>query len=233
MLINQKAIYIKPPELPQKNYITSFDIFPMFSEQMKDVRINYFLKDTLFFDFDYSLRKRIVLQVDTQKINLAENHRVVSKIEVKPETVYVYGAAKSIKTLPDTMRILLPFENIQGEFEETVPIDTFDHAVLKLNYSEVTIKFNTKKLERKEIMVKVVKENFLSNYKLSQDSVAVIYYVDPEKEASSDGHIQAVANFNFRKKNKITLQVSGLPDNAADVELPKLTVIKKKSMSVE
>jgi hypothetical protein len=229
LLINQKPVFIKPLELPRKNYITSGDIFQLFSEQLSDIKINYFLQDTLFFEFDYVSRRNIFLKPDTHNLHLAADYRIIGKIEIKPDSIYCTGPAGYIKSLPDTMLLHLPFDNVAGSFEETVPVDGFLNASAKLNHPEVLIKFETKKLEKRIKQIRVIKENFPQNYRLSQDSIAFVYYVDPDKKEPDEGDFIVVADFSTRFKNGIKLHTGHVPDYVEDYERPGHMTLKKLS----
>ena len=224
--LRQRFIYIKPAELPKKNYLTSYEMFPAFSEQLNNVKINYFLKDTIYFNFDNLLKKKITVVVDSLGIDFATNHRVVGNIEVNPKNIYSSGPASMVKEISDTFKLKLPFENVSGEFEETIPLDTAGLSYLKFSTTEVTVAFETKLLEKRQRELPIIKQNFPSNYKLVSDTITFVYYIDPDNAISKSENFKIVADFKKRNKNVITPQLI-LPEYVKNFETPISLQLKK------
>lgn len=225
---NRKPVYIKPEELPKTRYITSEEVFPLFSDQLSDLKINYFLQDTLYFEFDRVSGKKIYLKLDTHSIALAPNYRLIGNMEVNPPFVYCSGPAKFIKLLPDSLSIELPTETIQGDFEEFIPITGIANPAITLSHKEVLVKFEARNVERMVKNIKIKKRSFPTNYKLNKDSIAFVFYIDPDnKEALAGDTISITADFSKKSGNKLIPTLEHLPEYIEDYEQPAQLVIRK------
>lgn len=150
--INSEPIVYHLERLPRKEYITASQLTPLVVRQLTDLKINYLITDTLFFDFDKLKRKKIRIVVDTSKLNLASSWYLVSPIQISPDTLFVEGPASLIKELADSIIIEPSGEEIRGDYEESIKISetSFDKRINLLN-RDVKIRFTAAKFEKESV----------------------------------------------------------------------------------
>ncbi len=213
---NQRPIFIKPTDLPKKNFITSYEIFPLFADQLKDVKINYFLKDTIHLDFDFIAHKKVKLFIYKDSIPLANGSRIVSPILIQPDHLTFAGSSSQLKGFPDSLAIKVNEEGIQGGFEEIIPVEDSLQKKFKVSHAEVLVKFETETFETVQWTTPVTKINYPKNVKSSPDSVEVIVYL--KNKSDKVDNCKVVADYKNRKANKIPLRLEK-PDIVKDYQL--------------
>ncbi len=83
-----------------------------------DVRLNYIVTDTLRINIDGVLEKQVRVVVDSNNVDLEENHWITSPIALQPNFVTLHGPASVVGQASDTLTINLP----DREIDETLRI---------------------------------------------------------------------------------------------------------------
>lgn len=184
--IENKPIYLKPANLPEKGYITSSELFPVISTQIQDIRINYVVLDTLFFDFENLASKRVQLIIDSTKLSLAENYKLTTPVFINPDSITLLGPQPLIDSLRDSLFVVLPQKEVKGEFEEEIKIDLGMGPNLKVSNNTVKVRFEAYPFVQKSMILPFKKVSFPEDsiISLSDSTVILTYYVQEGKKTS-------------------------------------------------
>jgi len=116
------------------------------AEQVKKLRVNYVVADTLDMHFDKRLTKTVQLVADSLHINLAPRYMVSSVINLTPRTLQVEGPSQLVRGLPDTVLVRIPRKRIMDNYDEELPLNPFRHPLLHTSADRVTVSFEVGEL---------------------------------------------------------------------------------------
>lgn len=163
-------------------YLTAGQLYPAINEQLRDVRLNYIIMDTMYLSFEQRVQRKVPLKVDSQNISLAENYRIVGDIKVDPDSVEFEGAESRLNALPKFILLSVPGKNIQNHYENTITLDYPNVPFVRLIDNQVNISFNTALFVKRARKVPVRFVNFPANEPgLIEDSVVTVSYTYNEQ----------------------------------------------------
>jgi len=116
------------------------------AEQIKRLKVNYVVADTVDIAFDRRVTKTILLRVDSTSLNLAPGYAVSSVINVTPGSVAVTGPQRLVRGLPDTLRLRIPRKRIVDNYDEELLLTQFRHPQLRTSANRVLISFEVGQL---------------------------------------------------------------------------------------
>ncbi len=212
------------------HYLTGITMLPTVTEQLEEIRVNYILDDTLFVDFDRRVSKQIQLKVDSVNLGLAENHRITSPISLEPSSITFEGPASLINKLPNEIYIDLPTQDIDEEYNETLPLDYIQNSLITSDVSRVRVRFAVSPFVREVQRVPVQTVNFpqKNSPAMPAPEAEIQYWVrqeDANKARLQD--FRVIANYDTYnpKDSTVRLVVIMRPGFAREVT-PLIPVIK-------
>ncbi len=116
------------------------------SDQIKHLKVNYVVADTLEMSFDHRMTKTVRLLPDSTHIDLLPRFVVSSVINLTPSTLTVQGPARLIKGIPDTLMVKIPGRRISNNFDEELPISAFKHPMIQRSTDRVFVSFEVGEL---------------------------------------------------------------------------------------
>lgn len=116
------------------------------AEQVKKLRVNYVVADTLEMGFDRRTTKTIRLVADSLHINLLPRYMVSSQINLTPRTIEVTGPDRLIRGLSDTLLVKIPRKRIADNYDEDIPLNQFRHPLIRVSADRVTVSFEVGEL---------------------------------------------------------------------------------------
>ncbi|QKZ11118.1 hypothetical protein [Spirosoma sp. KUDC1026] len=142
---------IKPVDYIIKNPLTASRINMAtlaneLDDQVKKIKVNYVVSDTLDMVFDRRLTKTVRLVADSTHINLAPRFMVSSVINLTPRTIQVEGPERLVRGVPDTLVVKVPRKRIAANYDEEVPLNQFRHPLLRTSTDRVGISFEVGEL---------------------------------------------------------------------------------------
>jgi hypothetical protein len=173
----------EPVRFPLENaastkFLTRAALLPEVSEQLNQFSINFLLNDTLFLDIDERTSKTISLYVDSLAIGLEDNYRIVSPIQIAPDSVEVFGPSSFIDTLSSKYLCAVPGNRIDDNYDRFVKIGLPDEFEIYSDPLTVNVKFQVDRFDRLEIPVQVELLNFpLDSSVFIQDSIVNLQFV--------------------------------------------------------
>lgn len=152
--------YELSPEYQMKRpYLLRTELFRETEKVIENVRLEDVLKDTLNLSMDYRYKRVLRIGIDSTKLSLKKDYRVVSPVKVQPALVAVVGPKKMLKSLPNPY--LLDMRDVtirEDHFSKTFQIEI--HGVpshlLTQDEQRVHISFDVERFVQKNINVPIV-----------------------------------------------------------------------------
>ncbi|MEZ0607013.1 hypothetical protein ACAW74_00795 [Fibrella sp. WM1] len=116
------------------------------AEQIKHLKVNYVVADTLEMGFDRRITKTIRLVPDSTHIDLLPKYVVSSVINLNPSTITVQGPARLLKGFSDTMLVKIPGRRIADNYDEELPLTAFRHPLVQRSSDKVFVSFEVAEL---------------------------------------------------------------------------------------
>ena len=125
----------------QASFINAATLTDQISERFPNLHVNYVVADTFELHFEPKVRKIIPIRVDSASINVREGYVVSSIINVSPSLISIDGPLSLVKTLPDTIRISVPTQKLQTNYDENLPIPLQTSPLLEVSHRDVFVSF--------------------------------------------------------------------------------------------
>ncbi|MEM8894053.1 MAG: hypothetical protein AAGC88_05715 [Bacteroidota bacterium] len=204
-------------------FLTRSSLIPIISDQIPDLELNYLLTDTLFINVEHRAQKELVLSVDSLRVPLAANYRLVSPIKVSPDTILVEGPTSLIASLPELLKVDIPRRNISSSFDREVDIELADSRLMVALPEEVNIQFDVAEFTNVTLPVILDKVNFPddSSAYVADSIIYVNYWVMSEELNSvrpEDFTISADYTMAIPKDSAVIPILLESPPNAYDME---------------
>lgn len=116
------------------------------AEQVKKLRVNYVVADTVEMGFDRRTTKIIRLVADSLHLNLAPRYLVSSQINLTPRTIEVTGPDRLVRGLSDTLLVKIPRKRIADDYDEEIVLNQFRHPLLHVSTDRVAVSFEVGEL---------------------------------------------------------------------------------------
>lgn len=171
---------IAPVNVPLENptyvrYIKGAALYPEIADHLKDLKLNYVATDTLYFDIQKNISRRLKLEVNDSSILLEDGFRITSDITLGQDCVTVLGPEKLLLNLPNTLEVSLNKKSINRSYSEKIKIPSFDNKLIKLGSTEVEVAFEVSRFVDKQIELEVKKVGFSAEQaKLIPDKAIVL-----------------------------------------------------------
>lgn len=130
----------------QASIINTSAMTAALSEQVKNLRVNYVIADTLEMGFDRREIKTIRLIPDSSHIDLLPRYIVSSVINLTPSTITVEGPARLLRGFSDTMLVKIPGRRIADNYDEELPITALRHPLVRRSSDNVFVSFEVAEL---------------------------------------------------------------------------------------
>jgi len=132
--LNIKKAEYKLNNPSQVKHILSSSLIPNISESLENISLNYVVTDSVFFNIELKKTKSLILKFDSLSIDLRDNFKVVSGINISDEIINVTGPESLINSLPDEYLLNVNENNVSRNFNSDISIQQFG------NFSEVSPK---------------------------------------------------------------------------------------------
>lgn len=116
------------------------------AEQIKNLRVNFVVADTLELGFEQRMVRTIRLVPDSLHMNMAPRFVVTSLINVRPRTITVEGPRRLVQGIPDTLFVKIPGKRIADNYDEEILINNFRHPMLRASANRVSVSFEVGEL---------------------------------------------------------------------------------------
>ncbi len=222
--VNTSPITIDLDTPTETKFILGQSLAEPISSQLDNISLDYVVTDTLRINIDSLIRRNIIVALDTQSLRLAENYRLVSEVSVLPAQIEVDGPVSLVRQLPDTLRVQLEDEEVEGKLETTLAVPIDDER-LKVYPDEVMVNLAAELYTRVERKTPLTPVNFPedSSVYLSQDFITVSFWLPDDliSPALSQLRFQAEADLQTLNEEDSTVAVNlvDIPAIASDISI--------------
>jgi len=172
-----------PIQVPLSNptdikYLTRSFMVPLISDQLDGLKLIYVVTDTLFFDIEKKLVKRLPIKVDSVNIPLKENHRLTSAIELSNDSVTLTGPKSIMESIGDEVLINFGGNTIDGDYDDELPYQLV--RIVSANPKETNVKFDASQFLYKDLIVPIEFLNFPedSSFIAKQSEIRIYYTIN-------------------------------------------------------
>ncbi len=168
-------------------FLTRSSLIPMITDQLDGLKLTYIVTDTLYFNIEEKVVKRLPLYIDSTNVPLEENYRIISPIELYYDSVMVIGPKSTISTMNDHVQLKFDDSGIDSDFEKELGYDI--DPIIEVTPPKTVVRFDVSRFLLKELIIPI---EFL-NFPTDSSTVAVqsdikLYYTvneDFENEVNS------------------------------------------------
>ncbi len=224
---NNDPLVIEPANLPERQYITAAQLYPLINEQMRDLRLNYVVQDTLFLQFDHFQRRRVSVVLDSTTLSFAQGFYLEGRPLVIPDSVLFEGPAQLVNAIADPLHVSVPEQNLRNPYNEIVPLPYPAQPLLSVQPNEVRIKFQVAEYETFSQQVPLVVTHLPAQGQWSlSDSLITVYY-DVRRANGSFPPDSFRVTADFRRLNResiVPVELEYAPGEARNVTLQPTSV---------
>lgn len=163
ILLKNTPLYIDLEDPLKQRHIATKAIMPLVSETLRDVKVNYILEDSIYFYYDTIISRKVLVKIDSSKIQLAEDYRKTSPYFIEPDTVEITGASSLVKKFPDFLVVKPVLQNVDSDVDMFLSVGVEDSKLITFLPKDVKLRFTVKPYAKKEIPVKLIYQNFPRN----------------------------------------------------------------------
>ncbi len=195
--INSIPIKIELENPTEIGYYTRSSLLSIASEQLSELKIKSVVTDTVFINIEEKRKKTVALFVDTTAISLADNHRMISPLELFPDSIELVGPKSFIDSIGSSYELGIPTRGISSDYDREVEVRLAGGRRTSSKPEEVHVKFEVDKFERQSIEIPVDVENMPmdSSVSLDHQTVQVFYTVrSSEKQDYSEDDFAITAD---------------------------------------
>lgn len=149
--VQPAEVYIR--NLPRNNYLLGSALRPALVNAMDGLQLNFVVTDTLFFDFNARVTRRIPLQLDPSQKVTGERHAMLRPVRIDPDTIVFRGPSSLVDSLPNPFVLRLPITNLTESAKIAVPIEYDNKSLVKANITEATVSVRVRPLQQRELQV--------------------------------------------------------------------------------
>ncbi|MEP2026228.1 MAG: hypothetical protein ABJH98_00715 [Reichenbachiella sp.] len=204
--INATPINIPLDNPTEIKFLTRSSLIPMISDQLDGLRLIYVVTDTLFFNIEEKVTKKLPVYIDSISIPLSQSYRMISSISCNVDSAVVSGPKSTMNQMPEYVQLDFSNMSIDGNFEEELTYFVGEHV--KVVPPEATVKFEVSKYLAREINIPIEILDFPedSSAYLSESSIALYYTIkeDDEEEVSASD-FSVTADYSMRNMNDSTV----------------------------
>lgn len=224
MWLNPQPIQIMLDNPASQRYITKSSLTPLIADQLKDIRLNYVVTDTLFLNIERLEDKEVVLRVDSAGLPLAPGYQLTSPISLEPNVVTFTGPISYIDTLADTLYLPLhDLEDIREDYSETHSMAALAPGVVQVYPPSTDLQFKLRRYLDERRLVRIRKVNFPDERLRLADSLSVVTFRVPEEELEEVQRTGFYVEADYETFNPadstVSLQLVAYPPGVIDPSL--------------
>jgi len=121
--------------------IAGYTIQPHLAQHLSFLNLNFVVTDTITFDIQPLLSKRMDVYIDSAAISLKKAYQIISPISISPDTVKITGPDKLINSLTDSLIVKIPASDIDRNYDGNISIDLYDPRLVNFVPGEINVNF--------------------------------------------------------------------------------------------
>ena len=220
--IGAKPVIIQLDNPTEVKLLPKNNLQRIISEQMKEVTVQFILTDSLFINIEPKVSRKVVLKIDSASIQLEDDYRITSPIQLLTDTVEISGPESLVKQLRTPYLIEIEEKDLDSDFSESIKVPLPNASIMKAIPAEVEISFQVEEFKRVTYQIPIEKLNFDQNPNatLADSLVSVTFTVAESKEdliSVSDFNVTADLLLLNQSDSTVNLIPVLLPDDADNI----------------
>lgn len=235
---NRQPLSITLDNPIETKQIAGYTIQPLLSQHLGSLNLNFIVTDSVTFNIQPKKTKRMNLKVNQASIDLEELYEIIGPILLIPDTVWLTGPQNMLDTLTDTLYLKAPFENLDEDVNQQIPVNPFNKNLVSADPPEVKIQFDVSRMINYQQSFKIELVNFPmdSSVMISPAQVVLNFKIQEEfLDIFPETDFMIIADFNNANKqdSTVSLELIETPfyveDVTMDTTLVKLVYAKEKN----
>lgn len=187
--INATPINIPLDNPTEIKFLTRSSLIPMISDQLDGLRLIYVVTDTLFFNIEKKVTRKLPVYIDSISIPLSQSFRMISPITCNIDSAVVSGPKSTMEQMTPFVQLDFSNMSIDGNFDDELGYFVGEHVIVEP--AEATVKFQVAKYLAREISIPIELLDFPQDSSaFLADNEITLYYtikeVDEDEVSASD-----------------------------------------------
>jgi hypothetical protein len=222
-------ILITPENPVSTKYFTRASLLPFIRNHLGQFQINFLYTDTIYIDIDRKISKKVTLNIDSTAISLDENYRMVSPIQIEPDTAIIYGPTSFIDTLQRTITIPIESNEIDRNFDRFISLGLPDAFNISSDPNTINVTFEVERFDDLQLNIELEPLNFPADSSAypSLEEVNVSFTVQRSlDEDFFTEDFKVIIDYDMINKADSTSPAILMiyPENALDIEIEPDTI---------
>lgn len=218
---------IKPLEIPLADplepSVSANSYRALISERLDEFQLNFIVTDSLHFNIDKLINKKMRLVIDSTNASLADDYYMVSPITQSYDSADFLGPSSMVEYLPDSFLIKIPENDIDEDYNGTVQIETGSDDLFKVTPPAIDISFQVRKFVRESQEVQAELLNFPSDssWFVEDPMVQISYLTRSDKPETDSLQFEVFLDLKRMVLLDSTIQpiIKDFPKNVLDIRI--------------
>lgn len=229
---NMNPMNIALNEPDNSTYMLTSQLRAELSRNLDPVGINFLIQDSLKYDIQPRVERRLLLMFDPTGVQLDADYRLSGSFRLNPDSITVEGPERIVHELPADLMIKASIEGVDGDFKGEISLPALPEFV-QAKREKVTLSFEVMQYLKMTESKTVQLVNFPDDTWQTNPEVVQVEYELGEAvfDATDTSRISVIADYNRWNPQDSTLlleviQRESLIENIT-LSSPTVKVIKK------
>ncbi|MBA9078448.1 hypothetical protein [Rufibacter quisquiliarum] len=152
--------------LPYVKSVPGTALRPAISSVLDGLALNFVATDSIAFDFDRLVTRKVPITVDSTQLQIDSGFAFAGPIVIRPDSVTFVGPERIIEQFPSPYPLAVPTASLKAPYKGELSLTHDFTKLVKADVSEAEVEFNVLALERQEVAVPPLLQNFPPGYRL-------------------------------------------------------------------
>lgn len=186
----------------QANFQLTSPLRGQLSPLLEGLGLNFILADTLYYDIEPIVTRRLPIAFDSISVILEDNHRITSPIRIEPDSITLTGPESYVNIFPRTFIIYPEDDEVGEDVDEMVPVPDLGSPLVAADFTEVRTQFLVEEFMMYDENVFVSFMNVPDSlWRLEQDLVNVTYLKSERYTNIAFDTLSLALEVDFEKMN--------------------------------
>ena len=205
-------------------YLLGSSLLGSVIQQVKPLRVNGIVTDTLKLHIEKKVVRKIPMLVDSTQIDLAAGFRIIGPLVLDEDTLTVIGPASLVDQLHGLHKIDIPKSQLDENYDEFISLEMLDIPSFSYEPKKVRVRITVRSFAQETQQIPVVLKNFPNDSSLVLDRNQVtcsFYFPQQYLDSLSFFNLEAVVDFSKMnlQDSTITPELGRIPSYLQDVVL--------------
>lgn len=189
-------------------YLLSSQLRAELSRNLDPVTINFLIEDSLKFDIQPIISRKIALSFDDSALRFDSDYRLNSSYQLNPDSIEVSGPESLVTLMPEVLSVLGEFDDIDEDVSESLAIPELP-ALIETTLSSISLSFEVMHYINISERHNVELINFPdSTWQTSTPAIVIDYQIgESQFDATDSSRVKLVADFKQWNEQDSTVQI--------------------------